>query len=119
MWSFDTRKKQWQQESGFNATANSGPVVVSSDYHAQNVPSARAYASLVDGKDGTLMMTSGKGHPSQGGVHHSQSDVWLFNKTLKQWKLVYGSATQVFATGSYANYRAPGSPCLPDSPMQS
>jgi hypothetical protein len=75
-------------------------------YHAQNVPSARAYASLVDRKDGTLMMTSGRGHFSQSGIYDTQNDVWLFNKTLKQWKLVYGSATQGSVIGSLTNYRA-------------
>lgn len=102
MWSFDTRTTQWQLERGSAASVNNGPNVASDEFHPDNVPRSREVASLVDRKDGTLLMACGYS------TQALSNDVWLFNKTSKYWKMIYGESTGVVA-GNLTNYRAPGS----------
>jgi hypothetical protein len=109
VWSFDTKTAQWRLESGSAANRNNGPKITSDDFHAGNFPPGKEGASLVNRKDGTLVLISGGGHIEDEGDFGAQNDVWLFNKTLKQWKLIYGEPSQRQLFGNFTHYRTPGS----------
>lgn len=108
MWSYDTRTNHWQLEYGSEVNFNNNATVVSDDYHANNMPNAREGPALVDRRDGTLILVGGGGIANVddwGGLN----DVWLFNKTLKQWKLIYGDPFMIEHPGNFTHYRTPGS----------
>jgi hypothetical protein len=113
VWSFDTKTKEFQLEFGSSTSFRSGPAVVSDDFNTGNHPPSKQYPTLVDRKDGTLIMTGGWGTLTSGVAPAAdavlQNDVWLFNKTLKQWKLIYGDPTKDHLPGNFTHYRTPGS----------
>ncbi len=86
LWSFDTNTLEWRVEWGGPNSFLAKGAVVSDDLNPGNIPAARAGAQLVDRLDGTLMIV--------GGVKYNKdvslNDIWLFNKTSKSWKMVYG-----------------------------
>jgi hypothetical protein len=113
VWSFDTKTKEFQLEFGSSTSFRSGPAVVSDDFNTGNHPPSKQYPTLVDRKDGTLIMTGGWGTLTSGVAPAAdavlQNDVWLFNKTLKQWKLIDGDPTKDHLPGNFTHYRTPGS----------
>ncbi len=113
MWSYDTRTHQWQLEYGSNANFWNGPTVVSDDFHPGNIPPAKEGMTVVDRKDGTILVAAGGGYVVNGSQDENawsaQNDVWLFHKTLKQWKLIYGDPSKQNLPGNFSHYRTPGS----------
>ncbi len=109
MWSFDTRTKQWQLEYGTQNNILNGANIVSSDFHADNYPSAKRAPALVNRNDGTLVLASGGGYDVNHGSFGGQNDIWLFNKTSKQWKIIYGDPTKLDFPGNFTHYRTAGS----------
>lgn len=109
IWTFDTRgNRVWEFENGGDDTFLRKPQVVAADYHPDNHPGASEHSIFVDRRDGTMMLVSGGGTNSDG--EWSANDVvWLYSKSLKQWKLVHGSINASQVAGAYTNYREPGS----------
>ncbi len=110
IWTFDTRvKREWEPEFGPD-TVGAYPVSVSADYHPDNHPGSGEGMLFVDRMDGTAMMVATAGYTDDGNWG-PLNQVWLYNKTLKQWKLVHGDTHTVDAdiTTSFVNYRQTGS----------
>ncbi len=110
IWTFDTRTKRvWELEWGPD-TYMARPRSVSSDYHPDNHPGAGEGMVFVDRLDGTLMLAATASYDTSGDWGRSDQ-VWLYNKSLKQWKLVQGdiNAVEASLTNAFVNYRQPGS----------
>ncbi len=110
IWTFDTRvKREWEPEYGPEA-AGVYPVSVSTDYHPDNHPGSGEGMLFVDRMDGTAMVVATAGY-NDDGTWGPLNQVWLYSKTLKQWKLVHGDTHTVDAgvTTSFVNYRQTGS----------
>ncbi len=108
MWSFDTKTLEWRVEWGNESsfqTKNS--LAVPDDFDINNYPRARTGALMVDRLDGTLLIGGGLAFAAAQGLN----DFWLFNKTSKMWKFVYGNASDVVIVvpNAFTNYRAEGS----------
>jgi hypothetical protein len=87
MWSFDTKTVEWRVERGLNLTFHEGSVVSYNTYDVNNYPSGRDRVQMVDRRDGTIMMFGGNARELEIALH----DIWVFNKTTKMWKIVFGS----------------------------
>lgn len=110
MWTYDTRvKREWEFESGGEYTLKRPPQVVSDDYSADNYPGASDNSLLIDRLDGTLMLLPGGSYNARDGEWTQSDEVWLYSKSLKQWKLVHGNISAPIGYGVYSNYREPGS----------
>lgn len=108
LWTFDTRvKREWELEWG-DDTYRALPQSVSTDFNADNHPGAAEGCLLIDRMDGTLMLFPGVGYTSDENWG-ALDQVWLYSKSLKQWKLVHGSISVYDKEGSFINYRQPGS----------
>jgi hypothetical protein len=110
IWTFDTRgDRVYEFENGGNDTIARRPQVVSDDYHPDNYPAASENSLFIDRLDGTLMLVTGGGFNSEDFEWGSTNVVWLYSKSLKQWKLVHGNISSTAGEGAYTNYREPGS----------
>ncbi len=110
IWTFDTRvKREWELEFG-PERVSAPPKSVSADYHPDNQPGSGETMLFVDRMDGTAMLVATVGF-NDAGTWGSLNQVWLYHKTLKQWKLVHGDTNTVDAdvTTAFVNYRQPGS----------
>ncbi len=111
IFTFDTRgKREYELEFG---PANYSektilPQSVSADYHPDNHPGASEGSIFIDRLDGTVMLVSGGAYIADGGWG-ATNQVWLYSKSLKQWKLVHGDINVRNEDGIYSNYRQPGS----------
>ncbi len=112
LWTFDTSgTRQYELEYGPD-TFKARSVSVSADFHADNHPGASQGSLLVDRMDGTLLLVPGTTF-NDNGTAGASDQVWVYSKSLKQWKLGYGSINVLETNGTYVNYRQPGSkyPC--------
>eukprot|EP00029_Vermamoeba_vermiformis_P006302 TRINITY_DN2432_c0_g1_i2.p2 TRINITY_DN2432_c0_g1~~TRINITY_DN2432_c0_g1_i2.p2 ORF type:complete len:263 (+),score=59.27 TRINITY_DN2432_c0_g1_i2:587-1375(+) len=108
IWTFDTRgKREYELEYGPD-TFRIPPQVVSSDYNADNHPGAGEALLFIDRMDGTLMLVGGGMFTDQE-TSGASDTLWLYSKSLKQWKLVYGNDSSIQSPGAYVNYRQAGS----------
>lgn len=106
LWSFDKTlewRVEWGDESSF---MTNGSVAVPNEFNVGNYPSARNGAISVDRKDGTILV----GMVGNRFVEDPLllNDFWLFNKTSKLWKLVYGNVVNPVPT-VFSHYRTEGS----------
>jgi hypothetical protein len=109
IWTFDTRvKREWEFEYGAD-TYQITSQVASDDYHPDNHPAAAESSLFIDRHDGTMMLAAGGGFGNQKYIYGALDTVWLYSKSLKQWKLVYGNISVVDSGAEYTNYRQPGS----------
>ena len=105
LWSFDTKTLEWRVEWGDESSVGTNGSIADPDtFNIGNYPRARYGPVMVDRKDGTLLV--GGGYHDRDRLH--LNDFWLFNKTSKLWKLVYGDVEGNVAT-KFTNYRAEGS----------
>ncbi len=106
MWSFDTTTLKWRVEWGNESSLliNSS-LAVPDDFDINNYPRSRTGGLMVDRRDGTLLVGGGSFYVTDQGLN----DFWLFNKTSKMWKLVYGSIGSDKVPNNFTNYRAKGS----------
>lgn len=104
LWSFDTKALSWTVEWGSPESFLAQGAVVSDDFNPGNIPAARAGAQLVNRRDGTLMIVGGLKYNSDVQLN----DIWLFNKTSKTWKMVYGDLAGGDIESNYTNYRQVG-----------
>jgi hypothetical protein len=106
MWSFDTKTVEWRVERGLNLTFHEGSVVSYNTYDINNYPSGRDRVQMVDRRDGTIMMFGGYARELEYALH----DIWVFNKTSKLWKIVFGSGNNATSVDStFGEYREVGS----------
>ena len=106
MWSFDTKTLEWRVEWGNESSfLTDGSVAVPDAFDIGNYPSTRDGPLMVDRQDGTLLV--GGGYVGFLGLR--LNDYWLFNKTSKLWKLVYGNL-EGDAANEWTNYQTEGSP---------
>jgi hypothetical protein len=109
LWSFDTKTLEWRVEWGDESSVNTNGSVVDPDtFDIGNYPRARYGPVMVDRKDGTLLIGSGYFDSLAWSSTLYLNDFWLFNKTNKLWKLVYGDVEGNVAT-EFTNYRTEGS----------
>jgi hypothetical protein len=99
LWSYDTHSGVWSHESGSFADSGTGNVASEDAYDPENIPSSSQLPLLIDRKDGTLLLVSGGGLDT----------IWLYNITLRQWKLAYGNINTTYSPGVYLTRREPGS----------
>lgn len=96
LWSYDTKTLQWQVE--FEGTEEAALSIVSNNtFAAGNSPGRLDFSALIDRQDGTLMVVGGA----------LSSQVWVWHKTNKLWKIVSGSND--ISTPVYGTPRQPGS----------
>lgn len=108
LWSFDARNTlEYRFEYGANAF-EVAPQVASDDYHPDNRPPAAEGCALIDRQDGTLMLVPGIFY-SESQPYGASDTIWLYSKSLKQWKLVHGNITKFNIPRDFSNYRTPGS----------
>lgn len=109
IWTYDTRTtRDWELEY-FNAEGRA--TIVSEDYDAGNIPPACESCIYVDRLDGTAMLVPGQGYENASVEVNwwgGRNWVWLYNKSLKQWKHVNGNGIADYP-GTFTNYREPGS----------
>jgi hypothetical protein len=61
---------------------------------------------MVDRRDGTIMMFGGNAREFEIALH----DIWVFNKTTKMWKIIFGSGNNATSIDStFGEYREVGS----------
>jgi hypothetical protein len=105
MWSFDTKAVELRVERGLNATYKAGSIVSFDTFDIDNYPAGRDRALMVDRRDGTIMMFGGNA-----GYKMSFGDIWVFDKTTKLWKIVYGNGNNgTIIDNTYGEYRELGS----------
>jgi hypothetical protein len=105
MWSFDTKTVEWTVERGFDDSYFLGSVVSYNTYDTNNYPRGREMARMVDRRDGTIMMFGGFTRPGS-----SLGDIWVFDKTTKLWKIIFGNGNNATAVNStFGEYREVGS----------
>jgi hypothetical protein len=103
LWTFDP--KTWNWSVIHNDTLDSYQVIeVRDEFSEKNRPGSRYNHRMINRLDGTLMMLGGY----QFNTESYFDDIWIFDMTLKQWKIIYGGITPNAPT-ERTNYRAFGS----------
>lgn len=88
---------------------NTKPIIdVRNEFSPNNRPGSRYNHRMINRLDGSLMVVGGYQAADTYILYYD--DVWLFNLTTYEWKIVFGAENLTVATNlEHTNYRTPGS----------